>query len=148
MTATLKIRNCLLECLNSEAPQGLIQVVYLFGSFARNQQRAESDIDLAFLVAQEKYSIDAFECTAPLHMIAVKVGMAIDRVVDVTILNSASLEIAYEIVVGGECLFESDSEQRLQYELKIRGMYFDFQPFICELRKERLGLPRDYVFRS
>ena len=76
MTTTLKIRNCLLECLNSEAPQGLIQVVYLFGSFARNQQRAESDIDLAFLVAQEKYSIDAFECTAPLHMIAVTVGMA------------------------------------------------------------------------
>jgi predicted nucleotidyltransferase len=134
--------------LNSEAPQGLIQVVYLFGSFARNQQRAESDIDLAFLVVQEKYSIDAFECTAPLHMIAVKMGMALDRVVDVTILNSASLEIAYEIVVGGECLFESDSEQRLQYELKIRGMYFDFRPFIYELRKERLGLPRDYVFRS
>ena len=148
MTTTLKIRNCLLECLNSEAPQGLIQAVYLFGSFARNQQRAESDIDLAFLVAQEKYSIDAFECTAPLHMIAVTVGMALDRVVDVTILNSASLEIAYEIVVGGECLFESDSEQRLQYELKIRGMYFDFRPFIYELRKERLGLPRDYVFRS
>jgi predicted nucleotidyltransferase len=147
MTTTLKIRNCLLEGLNSETPQGLIQAVYLFGSFSRNQQRAESDIDLAFLVAQEKYSIDAFECTAPLHMIAVTVGMALDRVVDVTILNSASLEIAYEIVVGGECLFESDSEQRLQYELKIRGMYFDFRPFIWELRKERLGLPRDYVFR-
>jgi predicted nucleotidyltransferase len=47
----------------------------IFGSFARDQQRAESDIDLAFLVAQEKYSIDAFECAAPLHMIAAKMGI-------------------------------------------------------------------------
>ena len=75
MTTTLEIRNCLFECLNSEAPQGLIRVVYLFGSFARDQQRAESDIDLAFLVAPEKYSIDAFECAAPLHMIAAKMGI-------------------------------------------------------------------------
>ena len=75
MTTALEIRNCLFEGLNSEAPQGLVEVVYLFGSFACNRQRAESDIDLAFLVAREKYSIDAFECTAPLHMIAVKMGM-------------------------------------------------------------------------
>jgi predicted nucleotidyltransferase len=134
--------------MNSEAPQGLIRVVYLFGSFARHQQREGSDIDLAFLVDQEQYSTDVFKCTAPLHMIAARMGMELDRVVDVTLMNSASLEIAYEIVTGGECLFECDSEQRLQYELKIRGMYFDFRPFIYELRKERLGLPRDYVFRS
>jgi predicted nucleotidyltransferase len=148
MTTALEIRNCLFEGLNSEAPQGLVEVVYLFGSFACNRQRAESDIDLAFLVAREKYSIDAFECTAPLHMIAAKVGMGLDRVVDVTVLNSASLEIAYEIVAGGECLFERDSERRMQYELKIRGMFFDFRPFLYELRRERLGLPPDYVFRS
>ncbi len=103
---------------------------------------------MAFFVTPEKYSIDAFECTAPVHMIAGKMGMELDRVIDVTILNSASLEIAYEIVAGGLCLFESDPEQRLQYELKIRGMYFDFRPIIHELRRERLGLPHDYVFRS
>jgi predicted nucleotidyltransferase len=148
MTTISKIKNCLSQYLASEAAQGHILVVYLFGSFARHQQRAKSDIDLAFLVDPEKYGIDAFECTAPVHMTAGKMGMELDRVVDVTILNSASLEIAYEIVAGGLCLFESDPEQRLQYELKIRGMYFDFRPFIHELRRERLGLPHDYVFRS
>ena len=148
MTTTQKIKKSLLECLNSEAPQGLIQIVYLFGSFARNLQRSDSDIDLAFFVAPEKYAIDVLECTAPVHLIAAKIGMRLDRAVDATILNSASLEIAYEIVAGGECLFESDPERRMQYELKIRGMHFDFRLFISELRKERLGLPHDYVFRS
>jgi predicted nucleotidyltransferase len=145
---TAIIRKCLLECLSSEAPAGLVRVVYLFGSFARNRQRAASDVDLAFLVGHEAYATDAFECTAPLHMIAARMGMALGRGVDVTVLNSASLEIAYEVVAEGECLFESDPEQRLDYELKIRGMHFDFRPFIENLRRERLGLPRDYVFRS
>ena len=81
-------------------------------------------------------------------MIAARMGASLERTVDVTVLNSASLEIAYEVVTSGECLFESDPERRLEYELKIRGMYFDFRPFIHELRRERLGLPRDYVFPS
>jgi uncharacterized protein len=148
MTSITSIKNCLIQYIDSEAPQGHILVVYMFGSFARNQERAKSDIDLAFLVDPANYRMDAFEATAPAHMVAGKMGMELDRVVDVTILNSASLEIAYEIVAGGLCLFESDPEQRLQYELKIRGMYFDYRPFISELRRERLGLPHDYVFRS
>jgi uncharacterized protein len=142
------IRNCLLEHLGSEAPPGLVRIVYLFGSFAHDRQRPGSDVDLAFLVAHEAYATDAYECTAPLHLIAARMGTSLERAVDVTVLNSASLEIAYEVVTSGECLFESDPERRLEYELKIRGMYFDFRPFIHELRRERLGLPRDYVFPS
>jgi predicted nucleotidyltransferase len=142
------IRNCLIQHLSSEAPPGLVRAVYLFGSFAHDRQRPESDVDLAFLVAHEDYAADAFESTAPLHMIAARMGASLERAVDVTVLNSASLEIAYEVVSGGKCLFESHPEHRLEYELKIRGMYYDFRPFIHELRRERLGLPRDYVFRS
>ena len=147
MTSIASIKNCLAQYMNSEAPQGHFLAVYVFGSFARNQERAKSDIDLAFFVDPEKYRRDAFESTAPVHMLAAKMGMELNRVVDVTILNSASLEMAYEIISGGECLFEIDPEERLQYELKVKGMYFDFRPFINELRRERLGLPSDYEFR-
>jgi predicted nucleotidyltransferase len=111
----------------------------VFGSFARNQERPKSDIDLAFLVDQASYRMDAFEATVPVHMIAGKMGMKLDRVVDVTILNSASLEMAYEIITTGHLLFESDVELRLQYEIKIKGMYFDFQPFLSELRVRKMA---------
>jgi predicted nucleotidyltransferase len=121
--------------------------IYVFGSYARGEERPKSDIDLAFLVDREAYRKDAFEATAPAHMMAAKMAMKLDRVVDVTILNTSSLEIAYEIVTSGECLFERDPEYRIEYELKIRGMYFDFQPFISELRAERLGLPREHRTR-
>ncbi len=60
-----------------------------------------------------------------------------------TILNSASLEMAFEIITRGECIYESDAEDRIQYELKVKGMYHDFKPFIDELRAGRLkGLSR------
>jgi predicted nucleotidyltransferase len=111
----------------------------VFGSFARNQERPKSDIDLAFLVDQTSYRMDAFEATVPVHMIAGKLGMKLDRIVDVTILNSASLEMAYEIITTGRLLFESDVELRLQYEIKIKGMYFDFQPFLSGLRVRKMA---------
>jgi len=139
MTSITSIKNCLIQYINSEAPQSHVLVVYVFGSFARNQERAKSDIDLAFLVEPARYRMEAFEATVPVHMVAGKMGMKLDRVVDVTILNSASLEIEYEVVTCGKCLFELDSELRLEYELKVRGMYFDFQPFISELRTKRIA---------
>ena len=38
----------------------------------------------------------------------------------------------------GRCIYESDPDSRLQYELKIKGMYFDFKPFLDELRAKRM----------
>jgi len=72
------------------------------------------------------------------HFIAARVGRKFDRETDVTILNSASLEIAYEVVSTGRCIYELNSDQRLEYEAKIRGMYFDFKPFLEELRARSL----------
>jgi predicted nucleotidyltransferase len=139
MISIASIKKCLVQYINSEAPRGHLLVVYVFGSFARNQERPKSDIDLAFLVDQASYRKDTFEATVPVHMIAGKMGMKLDRVVDVTILNSASLEMAYEIITTGHLLFESDVELRLQYEIKIKGMYFDFQPFLSELRVRKMA---------
>jgi predicted nucleotidyltransferase len=139
MTSIASIKKCLVQYIHSEAPQGHLLVVYVFGSFARNQERVKSDIDLAFLVEPARHRKDPFEAAVPVHMIAGKMGMKLDRVVDVTILNSASLEMAYEIITTGRLLFESDVELRLQYEIKIKGMYFDFQPFLSELRVRKMA---------
>jgi len=76
---------------------------------------------------------------SPAHLIAAKVGMQLDRETDVTILNSASPEMAYEVVTSGKCLFELDPDLRMEYEIKIKGMYFDFRPFLEELRAKSLA---------
>jgi hypothetical protein len=47
--------------------------------------------------------------------------------------------MAYEIITTGRCLHYTDNDKRLEYECKIRGMYFDFKPLLTELRAGRLG---------
>ena len=121
--------------------QGDISIVsaYLFGSFLKGNAGKASDIDLAFLLDEKAYKSDPIIAMSPAHLIAAKVGMQLDRETDVTILNSASLEMAYEVVTSGKCLFELDPDLRMEYEIKIKGMYFDFRPFLEELRAKSLA---------
>jgi predicted nucleotidyltransferase len=117
----------------------LIVSVYIFGSFLKGNSGKASDIDLAFLLDEKAYKSDPIVAMSPAHLIAAKVGMQLDRETDVTILNSASLEMAYEVVTSGKCLFELDPDLRMEYEIKIKGMYFDFRPFLEELRAKSLA---------
>ena len=115
-----------------------IFAVYVFGSVARAQEKDSSDIDLAFLLDEDHYKKDAFMATSPAYLAAAKASMKFDRKTDVVILNSASIEMAYQIITGGIRIYEKDKIQPLEYEIKIRGMYFDFMPFIMELRTQCL----------
>jgi predicted nucleotidyltransferase len=139
MASISSIKECLRSLIDSDAPQGLVLVAYLFGSFACGHERPKSDIDLAFLLDRRRYRADAFEAAAPVHMIAAKLGIKLRREVDVTILNTASLEIAFEVVCFGKCLFQTDADARLEYAIKIRGMYFDFEPFLSGLRARKIA---------
>jgi len=112
---------------------------YLFGSILKGNAGKTSDIDLAFLLDEKAYKSDAIIAMLPAHLIAARVGMEFNRQTDVMILNSASLEIAYEVVTTGKCFFELDPDMRMEYELKIKGMYFDFKPFLEDLRSKRLA---------
>ena len=116
-----------------------IVAAYLFGSCLSNDSGEASDIDLAFLLDEESYKSDPIEAMSPAHLIAAHVGVKFDKETDVTILNSSSLEIIYEVITSGKCLFELDSDLRMEYELKIKGMYFDFRPFLEELRAKSLA---------
>ena len=113
------------KTMDSVRPGAAIVAVYIFGSIARDHAQEESDIDVAFLLDEAAYKKDPVEAIGPVYLMATRMGMALDRESDVTILNGASLEMAYEIVTSGRCVFEADEEKRLEYEIAIRGMYFD-----------------------
>jgi len=116
-----------------------IIAVYLFGSCLSCDGRESSDIDLAFLLDEESYRSDPIVAMSPAYLMAAQIGIKLDKETDVTILNSSSLEIAYEVVTTGKLLFEIDPDRRMEYEIKIKGMYFDFRPFLEELRSKSLA---------
>jgi predicted nucleotidyltransferase len=130
--------NDFIRYFNSSQVDESVMAVYLFGSSITGETKNASDIDLAFLLDEKAYKIDPIIAISPAYLIAAEIAMRFDRETDVTILNSSSLELSYEIMVTGKCIYEADSEVRLDYGNKIRGMYFDFKPFLDKLRLNSL----------
>ncbi|MBW2368938.1 MAG: nucleotidyltransferase domain-containing protein [Deltaproteobacteria bacterium] len=111
-----------------------ITAIYIFGSTLSGQVTESSDIDLAFLLSYDAYKAEPVHSIQLPYLIAAKVGMRFNMETDVIILNSASLEIAHGIVTTGKCIYENNPDSRLTYEVSLKGMYFDFKPFLDELR--------------
>ena len=112
----------------------IVVAAYLFGSHANAGAGKNSDLDLAFLLDEQAYKNDPLATVSPAYLAATNLGMSLRKKTDVTILNASSLEIAYEVLITGICLWENNSEKRMEYEIALRGMYFDFRPFLEKLR--------------
>lgn len=116
-----------------------IIAIYLFGSIRANNYRSDSDIDLAFLLDAENSRPDTLADLTPVYLIATRVGMEFDRATDVVVLNTASLETAYQVVTEGKCIIDIDEDQRVAYESTLKGMYFDFRPFLDQVRSKLIA---------
>ena len=118
----------------SAADTAFITAVYLFGSWVSGSATESSDLDIAFLLDEKAYREDPIHASAPAYLAAARVSEALACKTDVTVLNGSSLEMAYEIITSGRCIVETDPDRRIDYEIALKGMYFDFKPFLDELR--------------
>lgn len=113
-----------------------IKLVYLFGSYANGNQKKHSDLDIALFMSPKKYAKDAFGSTKDAYSLTANIGIDFNNQTDVIILNSSSIEMCYHIITTAQVLYNETLDFRLEYETKIRGMYFDFMPFINQLRSQ------------
>lgn len=135
MDAAETVRKVLQERI---APKGnLIKAIYLFGSLAKGKEKAKSDIDLAFVFNENHYKEDPFEALQEAELLGSEISKMMHKVVDVVILNGASLSFAYYTVRNGICLYESNTIDRILYEVTLDNKYQDFMPFIRELREAK-----------
>jgi uncharacterized protein len=116
-----------------------ILAVYLFGSLAKDKSRNSSDIDVAFLFDRSFYKNDPYNSFSIAQIMGADAGKGVRTKVDVSILNGASLFFAYEVISTGICLYEKDTNERIRYEIAIKGQYFDFKPFIMQLRQNKIA---------
>ncbi|MFZ6016221.1 MAG: type VII toxin-antitoxin system MntA family adenylyltransferase antitoxin [Nitrospirota bacterium] len=122
-----------------------ITAVYLFGSFAKGEEKTKSDIDLAFIFNDKFYKEDPFRSLQEAELLGAEISKKTHKAVDVVILNCASLSFAYYAIREGMCLYESSTVDRILYEVTLDNKYQDFIPFIKELRdvKRRTLIGRD-----
>ena len=94
---------------------------YLHGSRATGTPRTDSDVDVAaYFGADPPQAYDVLVPTG----------------VDLLVLDSAPLELAGRIAVGGTLLFERDPVARIRWESMTRKIYFDELPRIRRAHDE------------
>jgi uncharacterized protein YutE (UPF0331/DUF86 family)/predicted nucleotidyltransferase len=98
--------------------------VYLFGSVARGDATATSDVDVAVLSDRAPESVLSgaaltLEGTLELHL-----GQSVDLVS----LNRAPADLVHRVLRDGAMVFDRDRSRRLRFEVDTRNEFFDLEP--------------------
>ncbi len=136
----MKISDCHAKAITAYCRKRKIPVAYLFGSQARGDSGAHSDIDLAFLMKQRP-SLDehAQLVTDMMHILG-------DTRVDVVVLNNASPVLKFEVISEGKTLYRAMGDDAINaYEMGVIRDYYDtgYLRHVQDLymREKYLGIP-------
>jgi len=95
-----------------------VRLAYLFGSAARGQERAASDVDLAVLFERLPDARD-------LDLLATSLEAAAGRPVDLVVLDTAPPLLTRQVVATGRVLVCRDEEERARFEARAASRYLD-----------------------
>jgi predicted nucleotidyltransferase len=108
---------------------------YLFGSVARDEGRADSDLDVAVLLARDPPpTLEGLQTG-----LADALSEAAGRTVDLVVLNDAPPDLVHRVLRDGVLLLERDRSARIRFEVKARNEYFDLLPYLQRYRRGSRG---------
>jgi len=103
-----------------EGEEGVL-VVYLFGSMARGGRTADSDIDIAILLAEPRRpSLELY------LRLRDEFSKRLGGEVDLVILNEAPPLLKYQVIRHGKLLYCRDERARVEFEARAQDEYLDF----------------------
>jgi streptomycin 3"-adenylyltransferase len=123
-------------------PEELI-AVYLYGSSVTGKLRVESDIDIAILPSYKTTEDERLIIISQVEGIIAKLlrEKGIRREISIVNLRDKffTLTLQYRIVTEGLLLYEKGAMERLEFENSVKREYFDFAPYLAQLRKRKYG---------
>jgi len=102
-----------------------LELIYLFGSFAKGLENELSDIDIAFYLSRNK---DNFEQVEAMLYDKVSSHLKTDEITFVS-LNNAPLKITRKIIDEGVLLYKKDKKSVLDFIERFYKLYLDFLPY-------------------
>ncbi len=101
-----------------------IVAVWLFGSVARGEDHAGSDVDLALLTDKPR---PATLLAQPLDLEA-ELTKLVGRTVQTVLARTAPTGLVHRIMRDGILLIDRDRSARIAFEVAARNRYFDMSP--------------------
>ncbi|MHB8279504.1 MAG: type VII toxin-antitoxin system MntA family adenylyltransferase antitoxin [Candidatus Humimicrobiaceae bacterium] len=103
-----------------------ISTIYLFGSFAKNFNRKDSDIDIAVLF---KKNLDKLERFNLVLEFALELENILGKKIDIIDIENADPFFIHQVMLGKIIIIDKDTERRVSFEVDKRRTFFDMQPF-------------------
>ena len=125
------IRSRLARFLASRAARDDLVAAYLFGSVARGDDAAGSDIDVGLLYGHDPPPTFA---ALPLR-IEGDMERLLGRPADVVTLNTAPVDLCARVLRDGVLLLDRDPPRRIAFEVRTRNAWFDLQPVLWTYRR-------------
>ena len=107
-----------------------VACAYLFGSLARGEGGASSDVDVAVLLEQDPPRTLA---GVPARLEA-ELSRRASLPVDVVILNRAPLDLVHRVLRDGRLLVDHNPTRRIAFEVRARNLYWDLEPVLRRYR--------------
>ena len=95
-----------------------VRLAYLFGSVARGQARADSDLDVGVVFSP-------IPSPAELDRLATDLEAAAGRRVDLVVLNAAPPLLAHEALRAGRLIVCRDEDERVRFHTRAVARYLD-----------------------
>jgi predicted nucleotidyltransferase len=105
--------------------------VYLFGSVARGEGRADSDVDVAVLYGKP---VDPGLAGFKLAL-AGDLEERLGRRVDLVVLDNQPPDLVHRVLRDGLIVLENNRSARIRFEVTARNEYFDVLPMLRRYRR-------------
>lgn len=113
-----------------------IKLIYIFGSYAKGNNRKSSDLDIAVLMGEY----------APLDKINL-IGEFMDIFkrddIDLVVLNDVNEVLKFQVIKYGKNVYKKSEENRILFEARVMDEYMDME-FFRKRQKEIM----DMVFKE
>jgi predicted nucleotidyltransferase len=113
-----------------------VVAAYLFGSVARGEARADSDVDVAVLLANGAPAGTSDHDA--LFALQDDLEERLHRRVDLVAMNGAPLDLLHRVLRDGVRVADADPGRRAEFEVQVRTQYFDLLPLLLRYRQHVL----------
>jgi hypothetical protein len=118
-----EVENVLNEHLDKLVADYNIKLIYIFGSYAKGENKENSDLDIAM------YFESDMDGVVKLAILDDLVGIFNREDIDLVILNNVDEVLKFQVIKYGKVIYTEDLVTKVMFEARVMSEYMDMEHF-------------------